>query len=124
MAVMVTFRRAERPKPPGGSGWESNPPLLALRDQPPILKTGATTGPQPLPPGTIAKKEERRNELPLMTPASSDAGRVASSDATSSTDSVNAENYLTATLSLGRITIALNMARLMGRDSSVGRALH
>jgi hypothetical protein len=33
----------------GGSGWESNPPLLARRDQPPILKTGAPTGAQPLP---------------------------------------------------------------------------
>jgi hypothetical protein len=33
----------------GGSGWESNPPRLALRDPPPILKTGETTGPQPPP---------------------------------------------------------------------------
>jgi len=33
----------------GGSGWESNPPRPALRDPPPILKTGEATGPQPLP---------------------------------------------------------------------------
>jgi recombination protein RecR len=33
----------------GGSGWESNPPPLALRDRPPVLKTGASTGTQPLP---------------------------------------------------------------------------
>ena len=32
-----------------GSGWESNPPPLAPRDRPPVLKTGASTGTQPLP---------------------------------------------------------------------------
>ncbi len=45
----------------GGDGWESNPPLLALRDRPTVLKTVAATGPQPPPcaaaiiPGAGAK---------------------------------------------------------------------
>lgn len=38
-----------------GSGWESNPPLPALRSQPPVLKTGAPTGTQPLPPTSLAE---------------------------------------------------------------------
>lgn len=32
-----------------GSGWESNPPGPAQRRAPPILKTGGSTGNQPLP---------------------------------------------------------------------------
>jgi hypothetical protein len=33
----------------GGSGWESNPPWPAPRNPPPVLKTGRTTGHEPLP---------------------------------------------------------------------------
>lgn len=32
-----------------GSGWESNPQSPALSSRPPVLKTGAPTGTQPLP---------------------------------------------------------------------------
>lgn len=36
-----------------GNAWESNPPSPALRNRPPILKTGASTGTHALPPRII-----------------------------------------------------------------------